>query len=321
MIEQQIALAIQKPNGKPNLGDESEALLKAGELEFSFKPRVDDALTNIPGLEIVRMKNADLIKSVCEGDVDLAIAGMDMYQEYTKSPKALILNSLGIGTCKLKLGVRQDFEFKDPTSLAGLRVATSYPKETADFFKCWETEVTVRERAGGEETFVKRGKAEACVVISDTGNSLTANGLTLVWPVSETQAFLFANSEINEKRGSERIMWNTLRAITTGVWNTQYTMLEANFPKKLTEEMVATLPSAGSPTISALESGGQAIRSLVPVKTLKESRDKYYAAGASKLVRLKVESVYPDLDDPEINRMMRAIYGEDWKLSHPPYSV
>ncbi|MBI4036930.1 ATP phosphoribosyltransferase [Candidatus Daviesbacteria bacterium] len=326
MIEN-LALAIQKPDGKPNMGDESIALLKAGGLMFSFKSRVDDTpVRNIPGLDIVKMKNGDLVKAVCEGDVDLAIAGLDMYQEYAGQPKAIILDALGFSRCALKLVIIKGkvgfFDYKDPTSLAGLRIATSYVNVTEDYFsRIWNTKVSIRPYLGGEEGVVKRGKAEACVIISQSGDSLEANRLKSVGVVLESQAVLLANSELSEKRGSEKILWRTLRAITTGRWRTQYTMLEANFLQSLTDEVLARLPSAGSPTVSFLQSGGQAVRCLVPVNALQEALNKYYDAGASEVVRLSVESVYPNLDNPEITKMMRAIYGEDWEIPNPPYSV
>lgn len=317
MVEQRLALAIDKPADnliKPNLGDESVALLKAGGFQFSFMPRVDDAQTNILGLDIVKMNNGDLAKAVCKGEVDLAIVGLDRYQEYSGQPKAIILKTLGFSLCTLKLGVKKDFDFKDPKSLAGLRVATSYPNITTDFFRsCWNTQIDIRPYLGGEENVVKRGKAEACVVISETGTSLEANGLKPVSVIFESQAALLANSELSN-RGSEKIIWKTLKAIMTGLWKTQFTMLEANFLEPLTDEVLATLPSAKSPTISLLQSGGQAIRSLVPIRNLQESLTKLYAAGASEVVRLQVESVYPNLDDTEVTRMMRVIYGPNWNF-------
>lgn len=322
---EKLALAIQKPNGEsdPNMGDESVALLKTGGLKFAFKPRVDDAPTNIPGLDIVKMRNGDLVKAVCQGEVDLVIAGSDMYKEYSGQPKAILLNALGFSYCTLKLGIKKDFDFQDPRSLAGLRVATSYPNVTAEFFgkTGWNTDVNINPYLGGEEGVVKRGNAEACVVISDTGNSFEANGLKPAWIVLESQALLIANSRLSEKRGSEQIVWRALRAIMTGIWKTQYTMIEANFKIPLTNEALETLPALESPTVSSLQSGGQAIRSLVPIRNLEESLNRLYAAGASEVVTLEVKSVYPNLNDPEVTRMMRAIYGNNWHLPYPPYSV
>lgn len=317
--ELRLALAIQKPDGKPNMGDESVALLKAGGLSFAFRPRVDDAPTSIPGLDIVVMRNGDITGAVSRGEADLGIVGLDMYEEYREEQRAVTLKPLGFSSCILKLGVKKDFDFTDPRNLNGLRVATSYPNLTADFFSRWNTEVKIKIYQGGEEGFVKRGDADACVVISDTGESLDVNGQRPVWDVLKSEAILIANPMLYEKRGSERIIWRTLRAVMTGLWRTQYTMLEANFREPLTEEILATLPALESPTVSPLQSGGQATRSLVPISELTESLEKLYQAGASEVVALEVRSVYPNLNDPEVTRMMKVIYGQDWQFPDTPY--
>lgn len=318
-IEQKLALAIQKPNGKPNMGDESMALLEAGGIYCTFRPRVDDTSTNLPGLDIIAMRNGDIAGAVARAEADLGIVGWDMYEEYRSRPRATILKPLGFSVCTLKLGVRKNFDFTDPRSLKGLRVATSYPNLTTDFFSRCDTEVVIKTYQGGEEGFVKRGAADACVVISDTGDSLEFNGQKPVCGVLESQAMLIASPLLSEKRGSERIVWRALRAIMTGLWRTQYTMLEANFLKPLTDEVLATLPALESPTVSPLQSGGQATRSLVPISTLEQSLARLYAAGASDVVALEVRAVYPNIDDPEITRMMRVIYRQDWQLPNPPY--
>lgn len=325
--EQQIILAVQKPNGESNrnLGDDSVALLKAGGLSFTFKPRVDEAPTNISGLTIVKMKNGDLSRIVTEGEADLAIVGLDMYQEYPGEypggPKAKILKPLGFSRCILKLGIKTDFDLTDPKDLAGFRIATSYPNITAGFFEGWNTPIRIKTYLGGEEGVVKRGEADACVVISDSSTSFTANGLKAGWNVLESQTMLIANPNLSEKRGSEQIVWRALRAVMTGLWKTQYIMLEANFLTSLNDEVLATLPSAKSPTVLALQSGGQATRSLVPISNLEESLQKLYAAGASEVVALEVKSVYPNLDEPEVTRMMKVIYGQNWHLPNPCFAV
>lgn len=313
--EQRLALAIQKPIGKPNMGDESVALLEAGGILFTFRPRVDDAPTNISGLDIIRMRNGDLSKAVACGEADLVIVGLDMYQECPEQPKALMLRELGFGRCVLKLGVKDSFDYQDPTSLTGLRVATSYPYLTAQFFSSRGVKVRINAYQGGEETVVNRGFAEACAVISDTGTSLRTHGLKPVALILESEAVLLANPNLSQKRGSEKIVWRALRAIMTGLWKTQYTMLEANFREPLADEVLATLPALGSPTVAPLQSGGQATRSLVPMNTREESLRRLYVAGASEVVALEVKAVYPNLNDPEVTRMMRAIYGADWQFS------
>lgn len=324
MLEQNLALAIQKPNGdpKPNLGDESMALLRAGGLLFTFKPRVDDAPTNIPGLEIIKLKNADLAKAVAEGEADLGIVGLDMYQEFQGVSKASILKPLSYSRCTVKLGVKSDLKFRDPQDLANLRIATSYVNVASAFFRDWGTEVEIRPYQGGEEGIVKRGFAEACVVISDSGTSFTVNGLKPAWDVLESQAMLIANPRLLEKKGSEQIVWRALRTIMTGLWKTQYTLLKFNYPESLESAIMGKTPARESPTKTPLDKKGwKAAETLMPIANREEIETNLLNLGAQDLVYAEVERLVPNLDDPEVNRMMRVIYEQSWKLPSPHLSV
>lgn len=323
--ELRLALAIQKPSddpSKPNMGNETMALLKAGGISFNFKPRVDDAPTSIPGLDILVKKNGEITGTVASGEADLGIVGLDMYLENQDDPKATTIRNLGFSRCTLKLGVPYGSSLRNPCNLAGLVIATSYPNTTAKFFERYlNTKVIISPRLGGEEGVVKRGFAQGCVVISDSGLSFKANGLKPVCNVLKSEAILIANSNLSEKRGSERIVWRALRAIMTGIWKTQYTLLEANFINPLTDKVLAKLPAAKSPTVSSLQSGGQAVRMLIPIRTINSSLNKLYAAGASEVIELQVKSVYPNLNTQEVNLMMRMVYGDEWKIPDPPYSI
>lgn len=326
MIEQQIILAIQKPSDnpqKPNMGDESVTFLQNGGLSFTFESRIDDtSVKNIKGLRILQMKNADLARAVGEGEADFAILGLDMNQESSRQQRAIILQPLGFSNCSLNLCVREEADFVDPANLAGLRIATSYVNITQDFFRrIVGVNVIIRPYQGGEEGAVKRGTADACVVISEKGTSVEKNDLRILKKILDSEATLFANPDISEKKGSERIAWRFFRSVMTGLWKTQYTLLKANFRRPLTDEALAILPCAESPTILSLQSGGQAVELLVPINGLTQLVDELQNKGASSVVTVDKVTRYPDLNDSSVTRMMRAIYGNTWNPPVPHFSI
>lgn len=321
MAEQEpsIALAIQRPetvNGVPNMGEESLALIKAGGISVTFNRRVDDAPTNIPGLYIIRMRNGDLARTAAVGEADLVIVGRDMYEEYPGDPRAIVLKPLGFSRCTLKLAVEEGFDFTQPKDLAGLTIATSYINVTGAFFEKEGVNVKIRHYQGGEEGVVKRGDAQACLLISNTGDSLTLNGLKPVYNVLESEAMLIANPNLSEKRGSEQIVWRALRAIMTGVWQTQYTLLKFNYPDDKEEEIMKQTPARESPTKTPLdEKGWKAAETLMPIGSRDDVETNLLGLGAKDLFYTNVTKMIPNLDDAEVTRMMRAIYGDDWQFS------
>lgn len=347
MKEQRIALAIQKPAnepGKKNVGDETEEILRAGGLVFRRTPRVDFASTNIEGLYIWDKKNGDIAEDVARGEVMMAVLGEDKLGEYYGSNPPLVIRELGFSLCALKIGVTKRKEFggesnrgyRKPKDLIDKIIVTNYPRGTARWLDQYNIPwkiangvevppgfVRINRVEGGGESRVNWGSAQACVEISDTGTSMLRNNIRILKKqVLESQAVLVVNPELRTMRGSERIVWQTLRKIMTGLWKTRYTMLEINYPKTKEEIVLGGLPARESPTKSTLEDPNWgAAKVLIRADEVSKWVQRLLEKGARDAVLQQVELVIPNLNDPEVTRMMRAIYGEEWKLPNPPYPI
>lgn len=82
-----------------------------------------------------------------------------------------------------------------PSQLCGKRIATSFPKITADYFaKLDPTKTTaVRELSGSVEAACGLGLADAVVDLVETGTTMRAAGLEEVQVIMKTQACLVSN--------------------------------------------------------------------------------------------------------------------------------
>ena len=107
------------------------------------------------------------------------------------------------------------------------------------------------------------------------------------------------------------------RMLVTGLWSTQYVMVDANLPL-LDDATLASLPCAKSPTISNLQSGGIATKLMIPRNNLQEARLKIYQTGGEELGQYDIKRL-PNLDEPQVTALMRAIWPE-WELPTPPWS-
>lgn len=317
--EQELSLGIQKPSGKTNLGEETVALLTAGELSWKWaRKRRDFGPTTLKGLEIVLMRNGDLVPECARGNVDLVIAGRDKLWNY-KNPSQLVeVASLGISPCSVELCVRQDFSYTYIEDLNNQIIATSYPKGTKRWFKERGIKVETIPYEGGEETPVARRKAVACVVVAASGDTKNDNELQTVATLIKSEALILANPDLkNRGTSTQKVAWNFFRMLVTGLWNTQYVMVDANFPS-LDNETLASLPCAKSPTISNLQSGGIATKLMIPRSDLQEARLKIYQAGGEELGQYDVKRL-PNLNEPQVTALMRTIWPE-WELPNPPWS-
>lgn len=332
-----IALAIQKPeiskDGEPNMGAEAEAMLKTGGISFRMRPRVDFAqTTTIPGLFVWYMKNDDLASAVGGGIAAMAIVGEDQLGEYAGNTAPVVLEKLGFSFCKLAIGVttRSKFgekanrEYQEPKDLIGKTIATKYPRGTARWLDRngipWvaaddETNFAFTDAArimqvkGGAESVVYWGAAEACVEIVVSKDSVDFNKILPVDDVLTSQAVLVVNPNLGNDKKYEATVLQTLRRIMMGLWQTKFTILEFNYPVAQEEKILDSLPARESPTKTALANPAwAAAKVLISTKEADEWSDTLLERGARDPFCTKPERVYPNLDDPEITRMMRVIY-------------
>ncbi|EKD85135.1 MAG: ATP phosphoribosyltransferase [uncultured bacterium] len=319
MNVEKLSLGIQKPTGKTNLGEETVALLAAGELSWKWtEERRDFGPTNLEGLEIVLMRNGDLVPECVRGDVDLVVTGRDKLWNYDYPNQLIEVANLGISPCNVDLCVRQDFPYTKLEDLNNRTIATSYPKGTKRWFNKQGIKVKTIPYEGGEETSVARGKAVACVVVAASGKTIRDNELQTVATLIQSEALMLANSDLkNRGNQTQKVAWNFFRMLVTGLWSTQYVMVDANLPL-LDDATLASLPCAKSPTISNLQSGGIATKLMIPRNNLQEARLKIYQTGGEELGQYDIKRL-PNLDEPQVTALMRAIWPE-WELPTPPWS-
>ena len=134
----------------------------------------------------------------------------------------------------------------------------------------------------------------------------------------QSEALMLANSDLkNRGNQTQKVAWNFFRMLVTGLWSTQYVMVDANLPL-LDDATLASLPCAKSPTISNLQSGGIATKLMIPRNNLQEARLKIYQTGGEELGQYDIKRL-PNLDEPQVTALMRAIWPE-WELPTPPWS-
>lgn len=339
----ELSIAIQKPTGKTNLGDETEQLLRAGGLQFSLPARKDNAPTNITALRIVMMRNGNLTREVANGGVSVGIVGSDKFEEYPDSQATIVVKRLGYSTCTVQLGVSNDFEYTDPKDLLGQIIATSYPKGTGRWLSkynlpsvIWEVDdgikpsdkVLIRPYEGGSEDVVERGKAVACVEVVSSGASMDVNRITPVKEVIKSEALLIANRGLRNLAlpNSQEIMWNLFRVVMTGLWKTQYRLMKFNYPGSKEDTVLKRLPTRKAPTITQLrdqreEEAWFAAETLVPKSKKLDLKKRLLRQGAQDIFFQELEELVPNLDDPDVSRMMTRVYGHKWRLPDPVYGI
>jgi len=112
-------------------------LLEGAGLDYHRPNRLDVAhCTSLP-VTLVFLPAADIASYVAEGNVDIGITGTDCVREARAEVDEIL--TLGFGSCKLCLQAPISSRITDPSQLAGMRIVTSFPNLSRDYFDQFDT--------------------------------------------------------------------------------------------------------------------------------------------------------------------------------------
>lgn len=229
------------------------------------------------------VRAADIPEYVQDGVVDCGITGADLVRE--RGARVSQLGRLGYGGCTLEVAVLQESAVEDLEGLAGLRVATSYPRLTRELLG---EEVELVDVTGSVEVAPRLGLADAIVDLVSSGNTLRTNGLRSVGALFASEAVLVGPECPSD--GALRLA-GVFRSVVDAR-GARYLMLNA--PEAALGEICALVPGSGAPSVIPLaEPGMVAVHALVPAAEVWRLLPRLEAAGASSILLVPVERMVP----------------------------
>ncbi len=189
-----LKIAVQKSG---RLTDASLDLLSLCGLKFT---RGKDQLMcygeNMP-LDVLFVRDDDIPDLVQEDVCDLGLVGLNVVEEKRLSfaargvaPLFETVRTLDFGRCKLCIAVPDGFEYRGAASLAGKRIATTYPHILGRFLAERGVRAEVVVLSGSVEIAPRLGRADLICDLVSTGSTLAANHLRQAEVVLESQAVL-----------------------------------------------------------------------------------------------------------------------------------
>lgn len=149
--------------------------------------------TNVPGLEIVRVRSFDVATFVAFGAAQIGIAGNDVLMEF-KYPEIYTPLDLGIGRCHMAVAEPTEMSVEDdPGQWSHIRVATKYPKLTRRHFAARGVQAECIHLNGAMELAPSLGLCQRIVDLVSSGETLRANGLVEVERIAEVTSRLIIN--------------------------------------------------------------------------------------------------------------------------------
>ena len=297
MDKKRLRIAIQKSG---RLADDSMALLWAAGLSISrSKDGLFYRVENLP-VDLLLVRDDDIPRLIGDGIADLGIVGRNVLEEYdeanggpgTAKSDGKVLYSLGFSKCRLAIAVPEQTGYTSAESLAGLRIATTYPGLLNRFLKAGGIEAEIVAMHGSVEVAPRLGLADAICDLVATGATLEANGLKAVETILECEALLVGTGKpiTTEKQQIQ----DRLLARIDGVLasrETKYIMLNA--PLSALPDIRKLLPGSAAPTVIPLEGSADmvAVHAVCRESVFWETLEDLKGAGASAILVVPIEKM------------------------------
>jgi ATP phosphoribosyltransferase len=294
--DSRLKLAVQKSG---RLTDPSVDLLVRCGLKLSRgKDQLIGYGENMP-LDLLFVRDDDIPDLVQEDVSDLGLVGLNVIEEKRLELEArgahaefTTLRDLDFGRCRLSIAMPEGGVFEGPASLAGKRIATTYPFLLAKYLSDHGVQAQIVTLSGAVEIAPRLGRADAICDLVSSGSTLLANRLREVATVLESHAVLIrtpvALSPIKDE-WVERLLMR-IDGVQQ-VKESKYIMLHA--PRSALPAIRALLPGSESPTVIPLEGSADkvAIHAVCRENVFWETLESLKKAGASALLVLPVEKM------------------------------
>jgi ATP phosphoribosyltransferase len=285
-------IAVQKSG---RLSSASRDLLRDAGLKIqNGKTDLTARVDNFP-IDLMFVRDDDIPVFVSDGVCEFGIVGRNVLEEFLLGEADAgfdIVAELGFGRCALKIAAPEQAAYSGPQSLAGERIATSYPRLLRRFLDDHGITATPVRMSGAVELAPRLGIARFICDLVSTGATLEANGLAAVETVLESEAVLVRSRKTLPQDRNE--LCESLLQRIEGVLASQgskYIMMNA--PESALAEIGAILPGADAPTIIPLAGrpGHFAVHAVCQESVFWETLQRLKQAGASAILVLDIEKM------------------------------
>jgi ATP phosphoribosyltransferase len=276
-------IKVALPN-KGQLFEPAMDLLKSCGYKVSKNNRALTTLDNDNNIEFYFLRPGDIPMYVGKGILDLGITGLDFNAE--KNSPAVKIIDLHFGASRLCAAVPNESPYHNHDDLKNLRIATSFPLITQNFYQ--GQNITTVELEGAVEISVQLGVADVITDVVETGTTLKQAGLRIIGePLFYSNAALFAHPE-RAQLPEVIVMRNRIQGKLVAH---AYMMIEYDAPAAVLEAACNLTPGIESPTVSNLrDENWFAVKAMIPKKEANQKMDALSELGCKGIILSSIES-------------------------------
>lgn len=257
----------------------------------SYRPTVDD-----DELELRLLRAQEIGRYVDHGFLDCGITGADWIAE--NGAQVEVVTDLRYSKATSKptrwvLVVPEDSPIKTVKDLQGKRIATEAMGITRRYLEDHGVQAEIEFSWGATEVKVPE-LVDAIVDITETGSSLRANKLRIVDTLMESYP-QFVSSQAAHSDPWKRAKMEHISLLLRGALEARDKVgLKMNVPQARLAEVLSTLPSERSPTVSNLAiDEWVAIETVINERIVREILPKLKSLGAEGIVEYPLNKVVP----------------------------
>jgi len=256
----------------------------------SYFPDIND-----DEIECAICRAQEMSRYVENGTIDAGLTGKDWIKENESDVKVvddLVYSKVSQVPARWVLAVPAGSKIERLEDLQGKKIATEMVNFTKRFFQEKDIAVDVEFSWGATEAKVVSGLADAIVEVTETGSTIKAHGLKIIYELMQTNTQLIAN------RASYEDPWKKIKIeqivlLLKGALRAENMVgLKMNVPKENMEDVIKILPSLNAPTVASLyHSDWLSLETVVDAKVVRDLIPSLISAGAQGIIEYPLNKV------------------------------
>lgn len=261
----------------------------------NYFPSIDD-----PDISCSLVRAQEMSKYVESGVLDIGLTGLDWILENESDVEIisdLIYSKVSTQKAKWVLAVPNDSPIKTLEDCAGKTISTELVTFTKKYFNDRNIPVNVEFSWGATEAKVVEGLVDAIVEVTETGSTIKAHGLKIIYTLLETNTKLIANKQ-SMKDLAKRAKIKQLALLLRGALNANSLVgIKMNVPEDKLAYVIKLIPSLTSPTVSKLYNATWfSVESVIQESVVRDLIPKLINAGADGIIEYPLNKVVSQED-------------------------
>jgi ATP phosphoribosyltransferase len=277
-------LRVAVPN-KGALAEPASEMLREAGYRQRHEARDLTVLDSTNDVEFFFLRPKDIAIYVGSGDLDLGLTGRDLAAESGADVVERLALGFGASAFRYAAPSGKDWKIQD---LAGLRVATAFPRLVRESLAEHGVMAEVIRLDGAVEISVRLGVADAIADVVGSGRTLRQHGLVAFGdPICVSEGVLVERVGVFDTPARAQLT-GRLRGVA---YAQQYLMLDYDCRRDLLTAALALTPGQESPTVAPLaDENWVAVRAMVPREDANLIMDRLADVGAKAILASDIRS-------------------------------